>query len=45
MGGHKARMVVMGNAYKSLAEKTQGNRRLVQSKRRREYNIKIDYMA
>jgi hypothetical protein len=45
MGGHKARVMVMGNVYKSLAEKPQENRRLVRSKRRREFHIKIDYMA
>jgi hypothetical protein len=45
MGGHEARMMVMRNAYKILAEKAQENRRLARPKRRWEYNIKIDYMA
>jgi len=45
MGGHEAHMMVMGNVYKILAEKPQENRCLVRPKRRREYNIKIDYMA
>jgi hypothetical protein len=44
MGGHEARMMVMRNAYKILAEKPQENRQLVRLKRRREYNIKTDYM-
>jgi hypothetical protein len=45
MGGHEERMIVLRKLYKILAEKPQENRRLVQSKRRKEYNIKIDYMA
>jgi len=43
MGGHEARMMVMGNVYKILAEKPQQNRRLVRPKRWRKYNIKRDH--
>jgi len=44
MGKHEACMMVKGNLYKILVEKPQKNRRLIRPKRRREYNIKIEYM-